>query len=91
MNTETNKVEIEVNEVMNLIEVLDEKSNQRMIILKVNEIIERLVEEYPLIKSVIQNLNPQIGNVILVEKSIIRYGTKTIITCFVFPTDTATS
>jgi hypothetical protein len=44
MNTETNKVEIEVNEVMKVIEVLDDKANQKMIIMKVNEIIERLNE-----------------------------------------------
>ncbi|MDD4000430.1 MAG: 23S rRNA (uracil(1939)-C(5))-methyltransferase RlmD [Bacilli bacterium] len=43
------------------------------------EIIEKLVEEFPVIKSVIQNFNPKIGNVILGEKSIVWYGTKTII------------
>ncbi len=43
------------------------------------EIISRLIKKYPIIKSVIQNINSQKGNVILGEKSKVLFGEGTLI------------
>ncbi|WP_301080525.1 23S rRNA (uracil(1939)-C(5))-methyltransferase RlmD [Thomasclavelia cocleata] len=40
----------------------------------VNKLVEIIVKEFPMIKTVIQNINPRIDNVILGEQEVILYG-----------------